>query len=259
MEILIIFGKKILILQLYFRQSQPLINRVIKMLMIVRLYPKTDLSRVWNYVENEIKEDSSKPYTPLYASQSEGMMNVGVIIDVNEPNDIANFLTEDIVKCDEIHYTKTVPLLKPVFFRIPKRKPENIQRYLIRIFAHPLYYKKVYTHLIKHKYPFNLFPIYVSYSLGGEDIIMSLAADSKETVKKFLREHIRTLDGVDQSNYHPVFRAKRFAPLKKLIDEQEKLLADGLVKPVDEADLEFDWVEDFEKYAMLTGAFSRDI
>jgi len=227
MEILIIFGKKILILQLYFRQSQPLINRVIKMLMIVRLYPKTDLSRVWNYVENEIKEDY--------------------------------FLTEDIVKCDEIHYTKTVPLLKPVFFRIPKKKPENIQRYLIRIFAHPLYYKKVYNHLIRHKYPFNLFPIYVSYSLGGEDIIMSLAADSKETVKKFLREHIRILDGVDQSNYHPVFRAKRFAPLKKLIDEQEKLLADGIVKPVDEADLEFDWVEDFEKYAMLTGAFSRDI
>ena len=87
------------------------------MLIIVRLYPKTDLSRVWTYVENEIKEDASKPYTPLYASQSEGMMNVGVIIDVNEPNDITSFLTEDIVKCDQIHYTKTVPLLKPVFFR----------------------------------------------------------------------------------------------------------------------------------------------
>jgi len=28
---------------------------------------------------------------------------------------------------------------------------------------------------------------------------------------------------------------------------------------VDESDLKFDWVEDFEKYAMLTGAFSRDI
>ena len=229
------------------------------MLMIVRLYPKTDLSRVWNYIETEIKEDSSKPYTPLYASQSEGMMNVGVIIDVNKPNDIASFLTEDIVKCDEIHYTKTVPLLKPVFFRIPKKKPETIQRYLIRIFAHPLYYKKVYNHLINYKYPFNLFPIYVSYSLGGEDIIMSLAADSKETVKKFLREQIRTLDGVDQSNYYPVFRAKRFAPLKKLVDEQEKLLAKGTAKSKDEADLEFDWVEEFEKYAMLTGAFSRDL
>ena len=101
------------------------------MLMIVRLYPKTDLSRVWNYIENEIKEDSTKPYTTLYASQSEGMMNVGIILDVNKPNDIASFLTEDIVRCDEIHHTKTVPLLKPVFFRIPKRKPESIQRYLI--------------------------------------------------------------------------------------------------------------------------------
>jgi DNA-binding Lrp family transcriptional regulator len=229
------------------------------MLMIVRLYPKTDLSRVWNYIENEIKDDSSKSYTPLYASQSEGMMNVGVIIDVKKPNDIANFLTDDIVKCDEIHYTKTVPLLKPVFFRIPKRKPEMIQRYLIRIFAHPLYYKKVYNHLINYKYPFNIFPIYVSYSLGGEDIIMSLAADSKESVKKFLREQIRTLDGVDQSNYYPVFRAKRFASLKKLIKEQEKLLAKGIKKPIDGVDFEFDWVEDFEKYAMLTGAFSRDI
>ena len=38
------------------------------MLMIVRLYPKTDLSRVWNYVENEIKDDPSKPITPLYAT-----------------------------------------------------------------------------------------------------------------------------------------------------------------------------------------------
>ena len=229
------------------------------MLMIVRLYPKTDLSKVWNYVENEIKDDKSKPYSLLYASQSEGMMNVGVIIDVDKTDDIANFLTEDIVKCNEIHYTKTVPLLKPVFFRIPKRKPETIQRYLIRIFAHPLYYKKVYNHLLKFKYPFNLFPIYVSYSLGGEDIIMSLAADSKETVKKFLREQIRTLDGVDQSNYYPVFRAKRFAPLKKIIDEQEKLLDKETKKSLDEVDLEFDWVEDFENYAMLTGAFSRDI
>lgn len=229
------------------------------MLMIVRLYPKTDLSRVWNYIENEIKDDPSKPFTPLYASQSEGMMNVGVIFDVDEPDNIASFLTEDIVKCNEIHHTKTVPLMKPVFFRIPKKKPEVIQRYLIRIFAHPLYYKKVYNHLINHKYPFNIFPIYVSYSLGGEDIIMSVAADSNETVKKFIREQIRKLDGVDQSNFYPVFRAKRFAPLKKIIEEQEKLLADGIKKQDGESDLEFDWVEDFEKYAMLTGAFSRDI
>jgi DNA-binding Lrp family transcriptional regulator len=226
------------------------------MLMIVRLYPKTDLSRVWNYIENEIKNDTSKPFTPLYASQSEGMMNVGVIIDVDNPDNIASFLTEDIVKCDEIHHTKTVPLMKPVFFRIPKKKPEIIQRYLVRIYAHPLYYKKVYNHLINYKYPFNIFPIYVSYSLGGEDIILSIAADSNETVKKFLREQIRTLDGVEQSTFYPVFRAKRFAPLKKLIEEQEKHL---IKDKKDESDLGFDWVEDFEKYAMLTGAFSRDI
>ena len=50
--------------------------------------------------------------------------------------------------------------------------------------------------------------------------------------------------------------AKKFATLKKLIKEQEKhLIKDKKY----ESDLGFDWVEDFEKYAMLTGAFSRDI
>jgi len=40
------------------------------MLMIVRLYPKTDISRVWNYVENELKDFKSENITPLYATQS---------------------------------------------------------------------------------------------------------------------------------------------------------------------------------------------
>jgi len=228
------------------------------MLMIVRLFPKTDLSRVWNYVEEHIKEEHND-LIPLYATQSEGMMNVGIIFDVKEVDSLTEFITEDIVKCDEISHTKTISLMKPIFFPIPKKKPENIQRYLVRIYAHPKYYKKVYEYLNNYKYPFNLFPIYISYSLGDEDIIMSVAADSKETVNRFVREHIRSLDGVDQSSFHPVFRAKRFAPLEKLIEEQKKHLDEKSWKMKKENfDLDFDWVENFEEYAQITGAFPGD-
>ena len=131
------------------------------MLMIVRLYPKTDLSKVWNYVENEIKEDPKKNITALYATQTEGMMDIGIIFDVKNPDDLTEFLTEEIVKCDEVHHTKTISLMKPVFFAIPKKKPENIQRYVIRVYAHPKYYKKIYEYLLDYRYPFNLFPIYI--------------------------------------------------------------------------------------------------
>jgi len=229
------------------------------MLMIVRLYPKTDLSKVWNYIETEIKDDPKQPITPLYATQTEGMLDVGLIFDVKNPDDISTFLTEDIVKCDEVHHTKTISLMKPVFFSIPKKKPEIIQRYVIRIYAHPKYYKNVYEYLINYNYPFNLFPIYISYSLGDEDIIMSVAADHRETVNRFLRENIKTLDGVDQSSFYPVFRAKRFAPLAKLIEEQkEHLDKKSRKRSKDEFDLDFDWVENFEEYAKLTGAFPGD-
>jgi hypothetical protein len=230
------------------------------MMMIVRLFPKTDLNKVWNYVENVIAKESSDVVTPLYATQAEGMMNVGVIFDVKDPDNISHFLTETLSKFDECHHTKTISLMKPVFFPIPKKKPENVRRFIIRIFTHPRNYQTIYNYLINYKYPFNLFPIYVSYSLGDEDIVMNVAADSPQTVNNFLREKIRTMDGVDSSSFYPVVKAKRFVSLEDLIKRQKEHLSEKAKEiPDSEMDKEFDFVEDFEEYAMLTGAFPRDL
>jgi hypothetical protein len=253
---------KILILRAY--SSNPkyikIIGRKKYMMIIVRLYPKMDLNKIWNYVENVIPKEATKEVTPLYATQTEGMMEVGVIFDVKNLDSIAHFLTETLSKCEECHHSKTISLMKPVFFPIPKEKPENVQRYIIRIYTHPKNYKMIYNYLINYKYPFNLFPVYISYSLGDEDIVMNVAADSSATVNNFLKEKIRTMDGVDSSSFYPVVKAKRFAPLKKLIEEQKKHLAERAKKiPKGEMDEDFDWVEDFEEYALLTGAFPRDL
>jgi hypothetical protein len=230
------------------------------MMIIVRLHPKMDLNKIWSYVEREIPKEASGPVTPLYATQTEGMMSVGVIFKVNDPDDIADFLTENVAKVDEIHHTNTVSLMKPVFFPIPKNKPQNMKRYVIRIYTHAKYYKKIYNYLINYEYPFNLFPIYISYSLGDEDIIMNAAADSTETINKFVREKIRSLEGADRVTLYPVIKAKRFAPLAELIKHQKEHLAEKAKEiPASEVDEEFDWVEDFEYLAMLTGAFHRDL
>jgi hypothetical protein len=150
--------------------------------------------------------------------------------------------------------------MKPVFFPIPKKKPENVQRYIIRIYTHPKNYKTIYNYLINYSYPFNMFPIYISYSLGDEDLVMNVAADSKQTVSNFLREKIRTMDGVDSSAFYPVVKSKRFAPLSELIKVQQKHITEKAKKmSKNEMDEDFDWVEDFEEYAMLTGAFPRDL
>lgn len=228
------------------------------MLMIIRLYPKTDLNKIWEYIENEMSDKGKYSITPLYATMTEGMMDVGLIFDVNEPNELSEFLTEEIGKCDEVYNTKTITLMKPIFFPIPKRKPESIYRYLIRIYAHPRYYKKIYDYLLDFNYPFNLFPIYISYSLGEEDIIMNIGADSPETVKKFVREHIRSQEGVEQCSIHAVYKSKRFVSLDKLIEKQKKYLDERKMKRMEEVDLKFDWIENFEEYAKLTGAFPED-
>ncbi|MCK4996449.1 MAG: hypothetical protein KAR55_06120 [Thermoplasmatales archaeon] len=230
------------------------------MMMIVRMFPKTNLDRVWHYVENVIAKETSDVVTPLYSAQLEGMMSVGVIFNVKDPDNIAHFLTETLSGFDECHHTRTISLMKPVFFPIPKKKPDNMQRFVIRIYTHPKNYKNIYNYLLNYKYPFNLFPIYVSYSLGDEDLVMNVAADSKETVSNFLKEKIRTMDGVDSSAFYPVVKAKRFAPLAELIKVQHEHLAEKAKNiPESEMDESFDFVEDFEELAMLTGAFPRDL
>jgi hypothetical protein len=230
------------------------------MMVIVRLFPKADLNMTWRFVEDVIAKETTKGVTPLYATQAEGMMNVGVIFDIKDPDNIAHFLTETLSKCNHCHHSKTISLMKPIFFPIPKKKPENIHRYIIRIYAHPRYYKSIYNYLLNYKYPFNLFPIYVSYSLGDEDIVMNIAADSPETVNKFVRENIRTLEGADSAMFYPVVKAKRFASLEKIIETQKEHLTEkAKAMSENEMDKEFDWVENFEEYAMLTGAFPGDI
>ena len=231
------------------------------MMIVVRLYPKSDLSKIWNYVENHImNEEATKYVTPLYATQAEGMMSVAVVFEVKDPDNIAHFLVENLAKCEECHHTSTVSLMKPVFFPIPKKRPATIHRYVIRIYTHPRNYMSIYNYLLDYNYSFNLFPIYISYSLGDEDIVMNVAADSPETVNKFVREKIRSLEGANSVLFYPVVKAKRFAPLEKLIEEQEKHLTERTKKISEsEVDKEFDWVEDFEDYALLTGAFPGDL
>lgn len=217
-----------------------------------------DLKKIWDYVESDmITKEESEGVTPLYATQTEGMMSVGVIFDVKDPDSIANFLTENLANYDEIHHTNTISLMKPVFFPIPRDKPEKLQRFIIRIYTHAKYYKSIYNYLKEYDYPYNLFPIYLAYSLGDEDIILNVGADSYETVNNFVREKIRNLDGADTVMFYPVVKAKRFASLEKLIEHQQKYLVKEI--PPEEQDREFDYVEDFEYYALLTGAFPRDL
>lgn len=231
------------------------------MMVIVRLSPKSNLEKIWEFVETHInKEETSKYVTPLYATQAEGMMSVAIVFDVKDADNIAHFLVESLSKCNECHHTSTVSLMKPVFFPIPKKRPANIHRFVIRVYTHPRYYKTLYNYLLNYNYSSNLFPIYISYSLGDEDIVMNVAAESPEIVNTFVREKIRILEGADTVLYYPVVKAKRFAPLEKLIEEQQKHLSEK-AKELDESevDKEFDWVEDFEEYALLTGAFPGDL
>jgi len=228
------------------------------MMLIARLFPKTNIDKLWDYVEEKIEKESLGLVTPLYASQTEGTMEISIIFRVNHPDNIAHFLTDCVPDCDEIYNTKTVTLMKPVFFPIPKKKPETARRYIIHINTQPRYYEDIYNALVNYDYPANIFPIFLSYSLGDEDVIINLAADNVEAARDFVRKAIQPMNGLESVATHPVIKSKRFVPLSKLVEHQKKFLVEKAEKISDEdIDMEFDWT--FDEYAKMTGAFSREL
>jgi hypothetical protein len=228
------------------------------MMLIARLFPKKSMEKLWEYVEEKIEKESSGLATPLYASQTEGSMEVSIVFRVNHPDNIAHFLTDCIADCEEVHNTKTITLMKPVFFPIPKDKPQDVKRYIIHINTHPQYYKDFYNLLVNYDYPTTMFPIFLSYSLGDEDMIVNIAADSIDTVRDFIHTVIQPVKGLEAININQVIKAKRFVPLSKLVEHQKKYLTEKAESiPDEDIDLEFDWT--FDEYAKMTGAFSREL
>jgi DNA-binding Lrp family transcriptional regulator len=229
-------------------------------MLIVRLIVKGDPSKVWSFLTKNLKGKETKKVKPLYMSQLSGKNYMGVIFDVEKIDYIVKFLVQQIGACEGIVDTQTLTLMKPVFLPIPKERPNCLNRYTVHMKVEPKYYHDVYNALLDHKYGKNVFPTYVTYSLGDFDIMVSMLAEGIDKVKRFADETLTKIEGVTEFEIYPIERSEHLANRETWQRIQRSLLH---IPPWVSKELKKHYLYDYdlstEDYCKITGAMIDEL
>jgi hypothetical protein len=193
---------------------------------------------------------SNKDCTPLYISQQEEKEFMSIMYDVKDIDAFADVLVKQIPSAANSDKTRTITLLKPVFFPAPKDRPRQLERYQVALRVASEELNDVFNHTIHLDYPEDLFPTYAAYSFGEDDILVSMLSVDRDKIRTFVREKIesqRRVLGVDVARIN---MSKRLAPTEMWKSYRESRY---LFKPYDGYE---EW--DFTELAYLEGAFVKE-
>ncbi|HYB76250.1 MAG TPA: hypothetical protein VEC08_04760 [Nitrososphaerales archaeon] len=220
------------------------------MMIVVRIFPRGELEESWNRVLGNIDRISNRYCSPLYLSQREEENFMTLVYDVKETNSLGDILVKNIPSLLLPEKTRTIILLKPVFFPAPKDRPANLGRYQVAVRARPENLEEIYDGIIHLGYPNDAFPTYAAYSFGEDDILLSMLSTGMSRIKQFLKENLEPLNGVISADIGLISRSQRVAPAGMWRKYRESMY---ISKPTADQE-EYDFLE----YSTMPGAPKRD-
>ena len=191
------------------------------MIIVVRLYPHYEVEKVWQYVNKHFSDMKGDSIVPLFVSEQDYQNHVSLICEVNDFDSLADFLIKDIAPCKDIAHTRTATMLKPAFHPIPRNASEKLCRFLVPLKVKPEKFAEMYEKLLKLTPPDDIHIAYVAFSLGEEDMLISLLSESRDSVIKFVAGRIEDT-GIESIRIGVTHRTKRLVNADKWREVQAK-------------------------------------
>ena len=212
------------------------------MMMIVRLYPRYEVDKVWDFVDKKFSKIKGTGVLPLFMSEQDSQNYVSVILEVGDPDALITLFERDLAGCHEIADTRTVALVKPAFFPVPRSVSSGISRFLVPVKINPCNYTEVFEKVLKLEPPKGIHFAYVTLTLGEEDMIISLLGKDWDSVRSFVSEKIEKIPGVESIRIGLTHRTKRLVDLGTWKHHQEKYAWSRFIqgRPM-KGDYSFDW------------------
>ena len=232
----------------------------VQMAVIVRLFAKKSLPKLWDDIEKHIPKFESKELVPLYASQQEEQDYISVIFEAANFEVLRDVLTKNLPTLVDVRKTRTVPILEPCYYLVPKKHPENLERYLITLHVEPSLFQQVRSKIVSYNYPDNVFLTYLGYVLlEDDDIMLSILADSRKTAQTFAKKIFGKMEGVHTYYISNQLKTRRLASKSRWKQHQGKYLSSYDKQHKKDYDSRFDWTDDYYEYAMISGAYHLDM
>ncbi|MFQ6129132.1 MAG: Lrp/AsnC ligand binding domain-containing protein [Thermoplasmata archaeon] len=226
------------------------------MMFVVRLKPRCEIEKVWNWVDRTFKGKKAD-VVPLYVSQREDEHCVAAILEAKDSESLADFLIKQVPKCKEVDDTSTVTLMKPAFFPVPSKAGKDLMRFAVSISVDPHNYRTVYDRLLRMRRPDGIHFNYVAYTFGDDDIVVSALARNWTAMRRFVRERIRNLPGVIAAKPHLICKSKRLVSKAHWMRHQKKYSAEKITGVAPKDAWDYDWT--FTEECVVHGALPDEV
>jgi len=233
------------------------LNEGAPMTIIVRLFAKKSLDKLWADIENHLPKFESKNLVPLYASQQEAKSYITVIFEAKNFEVLKDVLTTNIPTLVDVKKTRTIPMLEPTYFLLKKEHPKDLDRYLLSLRVEPRMTQTIRSKIIGIDYPSNVFLTYLTFTLGDDDVLLSVLTDNRESVQKFAHNTFDKMDGILSYDISNQLKTRRLTSQTRWKQHQNKFLSSYDKEYKKDYD-DYDWTNDFYEYAALTGAFVHE-
>lgn len=227
------------------------------MTVIVRLFAKKSLAKLWEDIENNLPKFESKDLVPLYASQQEAKSFITVIFEAANFEVLKDVLVTNLPTLVNVRKTRTIPMLEPTYFLLKKEHPKDLDRYLISIRVNPKATQTIRSRIIGLKFPDNVFLTYLTFTLGDDDVLLSVLTDSSETVQAFAKDTFDRMDGILSYDISNQLKTRRLTSKARWTQHQNKFLSSYDKEYKKDYD-DYDWTNDFYEHAAMTGAFVHE-
>ncbi len=227
--------------------------------VIVRMFGKTGMTKLWDEIKTDVPKFETEHIKPLYASRPEKKNYSSVIFEVNNFEDLKNFVVDNMQNMSSVSKTRTIPMLEPTYFLMPKQHPEGLFRFLITLRVLPKHYQAIRSKITGYAYPDNVYLTYVSYTLGEDDLLVSVLAESRKAVQNFAKMAFEDMDSVTSYDISNQMATTRLTSPEIWKKHQNRFLSNFDKHHKKEYDSRYDWTDEFKDDAAMSGAFVSDL
>lgn len=235
------------------------VNEKAPMSVIIRLFSKKNLPKLWEDVEKNVPAMESKNFTAYYASQQDAKDYITVISEATNFEVLRTMVVKDLPTLVDSRKTRTIPMMNPTYFLMPKEHPRNLERFLISLRVMPGDIQTIRSKIIAYDFPDNVFLTYLTFTLGEDDILLSILSDSQKSAQEFAKKAFDKMDGIVSYDISNQLKTMRLTTTKKWKNHQGRFLSSYDKQHKKDFDSRFDWTDDFDTYAAMTGAFTHEL
>ena len=142
---------------------------------------------------------------------------------------------------------------------MPKQHPADLFRFLVSMRVTPKQYQSVRSRITGINYPDNVYLTYVSYTLGDDDLLVSVLAESRKAARNFAKLAFDGMDSVTSYDISNQLATKRLASPEQWQKHMNRFMSNFDKHHKKDFDKKFDWTDEFKEDAAMSGAFVSDL